>query len=698
MFAMFRPSATRRLFAAIDRSHAVAEYTVSGTLIWANREFRRMFGYELSEIRGQPHTLFLPAEDAASPADDAFWARLRGGEPQSGPLHRIAKGGRDIWLHTTYALVRGWRGRARSVVQLAIDITPHKLRTLDAGAKIAAIERAQGVVEFALDGTILSANPVYLAMMGYTAEDVRGRSHRMFFGAGETDPPEYEVLWARLQRGEPVAGDVRRVGRDGRLVWLNATYTPILGVDGRVYKIVKFANDVTQAKLRQAMFEAVGRVRAIAEFDLDGKLLSANEIFLDMYGYTLTEIVGRDTAIFAAQDEAQRALEEELWHGLREGLPRSGEFMRVRKDGRPIRIDATYNPLLGPSGKPFRIVKFAADITEEHARREKFNLLSMVADESDTSVVITGADGRIEYANPGFYALTGYSPEEVAGRKPGSFLQGKLTDQATVERIREQLHYGAGFRGEILNYSKAGQTYWISLAISPVYGPDGMVRRFVSVQTDVTATKLEALEVAVRLAAIDRSNVVIEWDESHDLVRINDIAAASLGVSGLDEARGLSCLQYRGLFDLAEQERLAAGASVVREFVLAGAGATAEDVFLSATVQPLRDVEGRLKRVVVYAIDVSARRREARETERVMREVLARIRAVAGGITSLSGQTNMLALNATIEAARAGEAGRGFAVVAGEVKSLAGRSARSSGEISQLIDETRRKIDALARR
>jgi methyl-accepting chemotaxis protein len=305
--------------------------------------------------------------------------------------------------------------------------------------------------------------------------------------------------------------------------------------------------------------------------------------------------------------------------------------------------------------------------------------------------------------------LTGYSFDEVVGRKPGDFLQGPRTDLATVLRIREQLGFGGGFRGDILNYSKAGDAYWISLAISPVYSPDGTVQHFVSVQTDVTPTKQDAVAADLRLNAIDRSNIVLEWDAQRALVRINDLALTTFALASLETAQALPALGFAAIFDETARRRLEAGESVMLDFTFSvagpgagpgagkgtGNGTAGDDVFLSATAQPLRDFDGRVTCVVVYALDVSARRRAMRDTEQVMRSVLDEVSQIAKGITTLSGQTNMLALNATIEAARAGEAGRGFAVVAAEVKALAKRSASSSGQISQLINDTQRKIAAM---
>jgi methyl-accepting chemotaxis protein len=307
--------------------------------------------------------------------------------------------------------------------------------------------------------------------------------------------------------------------------------------------------------------------------------------------------------------------------------------------------------------------------------------------------LITDAAGRIEYANQGFCSLSGYTEAEVMGRKPGSFLQGPRTDPATVQRIREQLGCGAGFCGELLNYSKAGAAYWIALSISPVFRPDGTVYRFVSVQNNITEAKSESADIAFRLAAINRSNVVMEWDDSHTLAALNEVALAVLGLPSLEAARELVALGFDRLFDASDQVRLSAGEALIRDVRVARPGQ--EDLFLSGTVQPIRDFEGRLKRVVLYATDVSARRRAMRESEAVMRGVLERIGKTAATITSISGQTNLLALNATIEPARAGAAGSGFAVVASEVKLLAGRSAAACGDITTMIAETSRQIDQM---
>ncbi|GEO43751.1 hypothetical protein SAE02_78990 [Skermanella aerolata] len=327
-------------------------------------------------------------------------------------------------------------------------------------------------------------------------------------------------------------------------------------------------------------------------------------------------------------------------------------------------------------------------MTEAVALRRKFNLLSLVANETDNSVIITDPAGHIEYVNPGFTKLTGLSLEEALGRKPGPLLQGEHTDPETVKRIRERLAARAPFYDEILNYNKAGEPYWISLSINPVFNSAGRLERFVSIQANITATKTEALEFNMRMSAIRRTNAVVEWDASGTPVVANDITLRLLSVGSVQALP--DTLRLENLLSEAEVEALRTGGTVARDLPVHTAG---QSVWLSANFQPILDVRGALSRIVMYATDITARRQAVERSATIMRTVLDRVAGTAREIGGIASQTNLLALNATIEAARAGDAGRGFAVVAGEVKALAGRSAVSSEEITMLVTDTRREID-----
>ena len=232
---------------AIDRAMAMIEFDLEGRILHANAGFLAATGYALAEIVGQHHRLFVGAEDAASPTYAAFWARLRAGQADQGQYRRFGKGGREVWLEATYNPVKDPSGRPFKVVKFATDITVQKQKDLEFGNQMAAVDRAQARIEFALDGTILAANRNFLAATGYALDDIVGKHHRMFVRPEERESAAYREFWAALAQGEIQSGRFRRVGRGGRSVWLEASYNPLRGPDGQPYKVVKFATDITPA-------------------------------------------------------------------------------------------------------------------------------------------------------------------------------------------------------------------------------------------------------------------------------------------------------------------------------------------------------------------------------------------------------------------------------------------------------------------
>ena len=238
-------AALRHQLTAIEKSQAAIEFDLDGTILTANDNFLKAVGYRLDEIRGRHHRLFVEPSEAAGPEYAAFWTRLREGHYQAAQYRRFGKDGREIWIQASYNPVMDAQGRPCKVVKYATDITADRLRNADLEGQLAAIGKSQAVIAFDLDGTILTANDNFLTALGYRLDEIQGRHHRMFVDPAEAAAPEYALFWQRLRAGTYQAAEYRRLGKDGREIWIQASYNPIFDMNGRPFKIVKYATDIT---------------------------------------------------------------------------------------------------------------------------------------------------------------------------------------------------------------------------------------------------------------------------------------------------------------------------------------------------------------------------------------------------------------------------------------------------------------------
>ncbi|MCW5704200.1 MAG: PAS domain-containing methyl-accepting chemotaxis protein, partial [Bradyrhizobium sp.] len=356
-------------FDAVSRSQAVIEFNLDGTIITANQNFLGAMGYMLAEIEGKHHSMFVEPAYRESAEYREFWERLRRGEYESAEYKRLGKGGKEIWIEASYNPVRDHTGKPVKVIKFATDVTAKKMRSLADAGKIAAIDRAQAVIEFKLDGTIVAANTNFLGAMGYSLAEIQGRHHSMFMPQADRESATYREFWAALNRGEYQHGEYKRIGKGGKEIWILASYNPILDETGKPLGVVKFATDVTEQKLRNAdlsgQLEAIGKSQAVIEFNLDGTIIRANDNFLAALGYSPGEIRGQHHRMFVEPAERESAAYAEFWAALGRGQFQAGEYKRVGKGGKEIWIQASYNPILDLNGKPFKVVKYASDVTRQ---------------------------------------------------------------------------------------------------------------------------------------------------------------------------------------------------------------------------------------------------------------------------------------------------------------------------------------------
>ncbi len=238
---------------ALNRSTAIIELQLDGTIARINDKFTAVFGYRADELVGGKHALLCEPEFANSQAYQAFWQRLRSGEFFQGQFKRRHKDGRVVWLEATYNPILDAAGRVVRVIKFATDITQKVEDAGRASSLIDAIERAMAVIEFDPEGKVLRANANFLAVMGYAERDVLGQHHRKFCSNEFASSSEYAAFWERLRSGQFFQGQFQRVARSGDEVWLEATYNPVRDPDGKISRIVKFAADITgRVKLHHA--------------------------------------------------------------------------------------------------------------------------------------------------------------------------------------------------------------------------------------------------------------------------------------------------------------------------------------------------------------------------------------------------------------------------------------------------------------
>ncbi|WBL78741.1 PAS domain-containing methyl-accepting chemotaxis protein [Bradyrhizobium xenonodulans] len=354
---------------AISRSQAMIEFNLDGSIITANKNFLDALGYRLDEIQGKHHSMFVPADQRDTAEYKAFWAALNRGEYQAREFKRIAKGGREVWIEASYNPVLDGNGKTVMVAKIATDITAKKIRSMTEASKVAAISRAQAVIEFKLDGTIVTANENFCKALGYSLAEIEGKHHSLFVAEGERNGAGYREFWAALNRGDYQAGEFKRIGKGGREVWILASYNPLLDENGKPYGVVKFATDVTAEKLKNAdlagQIAAIDKAQAVIEFNMDGTIIAANANFLGALGYSLAEIKGKHHSMFVDPSERDGAAYREFWAALNRGQYQAAEYKRIGKGGKEVYIQASYNPILDLNGKPFKVVKYATDTTKQ---------------------------------------------------------------------------------------------------------------------------------------------------------------------------------------------------------------------------------------------------------------------------------------------------------------------------------------------
>lgn len=675
---------------ALDRSQAIIEFTTDGRILNANENFLKTVGYSLSEILGGHHRMFVDEVYGASDEYKKFWADLANGETSEGRFKRVGKDGAEIWIQATYNPIIDGNGNVFKVVKFATDITEGVKEASAALRKQTAFENSSAaMMSVDRDFVVKDVNKATEELLARSADafaeiwpdfDVKnivGTCIDIF----HKNPAHQRKLLsdpANLPwRTDITIGDFKFALNVGGIFDASGDY---------VGNILEW-DDVTEERMNSGVLAALDRSQAIIEFATDGRILNANENFLAVTGYTLEEVQGKKHSLFVDAAFAESEEYRTFWEKLAKGEVQEGQFTRIGKTGEEFSIQATYNPIIDGNGTVFKVVKFATDISEQVRITKTAETLSLVANETDNSVIITDARGLIEYVNPGFTKLTGYTLEEAEGKKPGDLLQGPLTDPETVQSIREKLDAREPFYEEILNYDQNGEACWIALAINPVFEKEtGDLTKFVSIQTNITDTKLEQQSFNCKLDAISRTMAVIEFTPDGTILDANENFCAAAGYP-LEEIKGkhhrifcdpayTASSEYQAFWD-----KLASGefdSGKYKRFNKAG-----DELWLQASYSPIFNEANAVVRVVKFATDITTEVELEKEVTRIAGDfadqsniISEQAGSVAEGAQSLGATTEEI--SASIE----------------ELSASIDSIAQNSGGADEIAQNTKKDADA----
>jgi methyl-accepting chemotaxis protein len=436
-------------------------------------------GYEAHEIIGRHHSIFVDPAEAASEGYKELWRRLNAGDVLAQEFRRVAKGGRDVWIQASYNPIIGPDGKPSKVVKFATDITAAKAKTNHDAAQLAAIHRTQAVIEFDISGIILTANPIFLDVMGYRLEEIVGRHHRIFVDEAYARSKEYETFWRDLRASRINTGEFRRRRKDGTDVWLQASYSPTFDLDGKLAKIVKHANDITAIVNQRKQFEllslvADGTDNGVLITDGEHKIIYVNRGFEQMSGYSAAEVVGKPPGKSLHGPSTDLKQTEHIYAELRAGKAVYVEHVNYTKDKRPYWVSMTINPVRGADGSYDRFVAVQTDITGPKLREL----------EQATKIAAIGTSSPIAE-----WTLAGAPLAGNAIIQDGETFTIPLSQLLEPENISVILQQGR-LRRELAVPRTQGGPVWVDASFSLLHDMEGKPERILMCGPDITARRL----------------------------------------------------------------------------------------------------------------------------------------------------------------------------------------------------------------
>jgi PAS domain S-box-containing protein len=688
--------------AVLNKAALVSETDLHGTITYINDKFVEVSGYTREELVGQPHKI---VRHPSTPKEvfKEMWATIQSGRIFQARYRNMKKDGGYYWVDATIAPVLGADGKPEKYIAIRFDVTEQMDQQNEMEALIEAIGESNSMVEYSVDGRVLHANANFLRAMGYSDEQAQQMQYQQFCDPQYARSEAFKEFWASVRQGNFHKASYRYLSHDGRRVWLEGTMNPMRNIDGEVYKIVQYAQDVTERRLRNSenrgKLAGINQTNGAVEFDLEGNILYANDIFLQAVGYKLDELKNRHHSMLCTPEYAAGHEYREFWLKLIRGESVQGVFPRVSKGGKPIWFDGIYTPVTDDEGNMIKIVKYVQDVTE-----------TKVATVALTRFVEEMSSGNFEAE----IDLQGISPKGDIARMLESNLVLRDNLKNIISEIKRVLELAGreGRLGERLIIPNAsGSWYTLMYAINQLL-------EFIShpllvfgdaigalAKGDLTKTfelesagDIEAIAQAMRnafdslnalLKRIQETSLTVE-KSAHQMID----RASTMSVNTSTVMKAIEQISS----DMDEQVRKTEASSLLVQDVLSASKATSEKTgyITKSAEKGMERCESGIKIITNLVQNMDEIAQSATSTSTSI-EVLAQrsddISRTLNVITEIAAQTNLLALNAAIEAARAGDAGRGFAVVAEEIRKLAEDSKQSANEIDRVIKDVQKDVN-----
>ena len=581
---------------------------------------------------------------------------------------------------------------AKSKRPLATKSNPSNDELQSLRAKVEAIEKSQAVIEFALDGTILTASEKFLQIFGYRLSDIQEKPHSIFVEAATASGADYKAFLHDLAEGNVAAGKFKRLAKGGKEVWIQASYSPVLGAEGLPVKIVKLATDCTeQHKLAEEVAEL--RVRAeitnltsiVSESDLKGDILNVNEKFLEVSKYSREELIGKPHNTTRHPDMPKEVFKE-LWSTIGRGKPFRGIIKNRAKDGTPYYVDAVIAPVLGENGKPRKYIGVRYDITVAEIERQNAKGI-LAAIDSSYAYIEFDTKGVILNANQNFLSTLGYRSEEIVGHHHRMFVDSTYANSTAYTQFWTDLAAGKSQNDVFKRITKEGREIWIQAVYAPVKDEMGRVFKVVKIATDVTAEKLKSADQEGQLAAISKAQAVIEFNMDGSILTANENFLATLGYR-LNEIQG----QHHSLFvepaygNSADYKQfwrdLNDGKFQAAEYKRIGKGG--REVWIQATYNPIFDLSGRAYKVVKFATDISARKAADEKLKVTMAGVNQNANSLSAASEELEANSQQMVNNAEETSAQAGVVSAAAEQVSKNVQTVATGTEEMSASIREI--------------